>query len=75
MAAKSRNKYDVAMWVKSVIESCKTTDQLLNASALSNNFKEMYPGKENSALHDAVTEAWRRAMKRLDLIYTGLSGL
>lgn len=56
MAAKSRNKYDVAVWVRSVIESCETMDQLTNACSLFANFKAMYPESENEALYRYINE-------------------
>lgn len=59
MAAKSKNKYDVAVWVRSVIESCKTMDQLENACSLFANFNAMYPATENEALYLYINDGRR----------------
>ncbi len=42
MAAISKNKYDVFMWIKKVILSCKTLKQLFVAFDLVSNFEKMY---------------------------------
>lgn len=42
MAAISKNKYDVFMWIKKVILSCKTWGQLFVALDLISNFEKMY---------------------------------
>ena len=45
MAAISKNKYDVFMWIKKVILSCKTWKQIRVAFNLISNFQEMYNDK------------------------------
>ena len=42
MAAISKNKYDVFMWIKKVILSCETLKQLFVAFDLVSNFEKMY---------------------------------
>ena len=49
----------MAVWVRSVIESCKTMDQLENACSLFANFKTMYPSSENEALYLYINEGRR----------------
>lgn len=42
MAAISKNKYDVFMWIKKVILSCKTLKQYYNVINLVSNFGKTY---------------------------------
>lgn len=43
MAGKSKNKYDVYVWIKhNVIPSCKTLDQKRSVDKLIYNFEKVY---------------------------------
>lgn len=47
MAANSKNKFDVYVWIKhKVIPSCKTLDQKRSADNLIYNFEKVYQDKK-----------------------------
>lgn len=60
MAATSNHYGDVAKWIEKVIDSCKTTDQLMGAVALIDNFGTMFPAHYSSLF----LPLWSRAEDR-----------
>lgn len=54
MAANSSHYGDVNMWIKKVIDSCESHDQLESAKKLINNFANLYYGQTNGQIRRSL---------------------
>jgi hypothetical protein len=69
MSAKSKNPYDVLVWLKKVVDSCTTVEHCDSACNLIENFKSQYSHFDNWSLYNQATRLRQVAFnKSLDLI-------
>lgn len=65
MAAVSDNKYDVHDWIKSIIHSCQTPQQMISCIKLIRNFNTMYKDQElYESLRWYETHNWHTLQER-----------